>query len=73
MTITLTYGMTSFTREFAEGSTVSEILSDTSVKARLGLPENVVATVDGRTLDRHDIVSLNDEVLFEKQAASKAK
>lgn len=73
MTITLQYGISrSYERQFAEGTTVRDILMDATVKARLALPESVVATVDGRTLELNDEVTDGDTVLFEKQAAAKA-
>lgn len=72
MNVKLTYGTRSFDRHFAEGSTIGQILTDATVRARLGMPENVTATVDGVTLDTTDTVNENDEVVFEKQAAAKA-
>lgn len=72
MQITVSYGASGFTREFADGSTVRDILTDSTVRARLRMPENVTATVDGRILDPNDTVNAGDEVLFEKVAAQKA-
>ncbi len=71
--VTFRYGSTrELTRDISPNSTLRDILSDPSIKAGLGLPENVSAVVDGRTLGSHDRFNDGDVVTFEKQAAAKA-
>lgn len=71
--VTFRYGTTrELTREIPNHTTVSDVLQDPSIRAGLGLPENVQAVVDGRTLSGRDTFSDGDVVQFEKQAAAKA-
>lgn len=70
--VNLRYGTRELTREFPATTTIGEILRDQSIRAGLGLPENVTATVNGRTLQSHDRLNGDDDVVFEKQAAAKA-
>lgn len=73
MTLTLRHGISrELTREFPAGTRVRDLTADATVRAALGLPENVTAVVDGRTLSANDMLNDGDTVTFEKQAAAKA-
>lgn len=72
MNLTLRCGTRTLTREFPTTTRVRDLKADPSVRASLGLPENVVAVVDGTTLGDNDQLNDHDEVVFEKQAAQKA-
>lgn len=71
--VTFRYGATrELTRDIASHTTVNDVLRDASIKAGLGLPENVSAVCNGRTLSGQDRFNDGDVVTFEKQAAAKA-
>ena len=72
MTLKLQHGMRELSREFPVGSTVRDVTRDATVRAALGLPENVQAVVNGRTLSPNDVLDGEDVVIFERQQASKA-
>lgn len=74
-TVTFRYGASrELVRDVGAGTTLGEALRDPSLGLRsgLGLPENVSAVVDGRTLSQNDRFNDGDVVMFEKQAATKA-
>ena len=74
-TVTFRYGATrELVRDVGTGTTLGEALRDPTLGLRsgLGLPENVSAVVDGRTLSQNDRFNDGDVVTFEKQAATKA-
>lgn len=72
LTINLRYGLSkSTTVTVDQGSTISQMVTP-SVKAILGLPENVQATIDGETLSLSTPIYDNSTIVFEKQAAAKA-
>lgn len=72
ITVTLRFGLSkSTTVSVDSGTSISEMFTP-SVKAILGLPENVQATVDGETLSLSTPLFENSTVVFEKQAAQKA-
>lgn len=73
ITVTLRYGATkSITVEVQEPITIGQLISDASRRAVLGYPENVAAVVDGETVSMDTYIADGDEILLEKQAASKA-
>ena len=72
ITVTLRFGLSKSTTVTVDsGASISEMVS-ASVKAILGLPENVQATVDGETLSLSTPIYENSTIVFEKQAAQKA-
>jgi hypothetical protein len=71
--VTLKYGMTRELRiDLEEPITVGEILDNPNYRASIGLPENVVAVIDGETVGLDHYVNDGDVITFEKQAATKA-
>ena len=72
ITVTLRFGLSKSTSVTVNaGASIAEMVT-TSVKAILGLPENVQATVDGETLALSTPIYENSTIVFEKQAAQKA-
>jgi hypothetical protein len=72
ITINLRYGLSKSTTVTVDsGTSISQMITP-SVKAILGLPENVQATVDGDTLSISTPLYENSTIVFEKQAAQKA-
>jgi hypothetical protein len=71
--VTLNHGVSrSLKRDFPDGVTIGAILRDAAVRSALGLPENVVAVINGQTATGADFVRDGDTVVFERQAAAKA-
>lgn len=72
ITVTLRFGLSKSTSVTVDaGASIAEMVT-ASVKAILGLPENVQATVDGETLALSTPIYENSTIVFEKQAAQKA-
>ena len=72
ITVNLRFGLSkSTTVTVDQGTSISQMVTP-SVKAILGLPENVQATVDGDTLSLSTPIYENSTITFEKQAAAKA-
>lgn len=73
ITITTRFGATNeLTKEFSEGTTVSQLLSNQSVKATLGFGDNVQAVVNGSILAGNTVLDDGDVVTIESKANSKA-
>jgi hypothetical protein len=71
--VTIKYGLTKqVTRDADDNATLRDIISNPSVRAILGYPENVVAVIDGVTYQLSGIPENGDVIHLEQQAASKA-
>jgi molybdopterin converting factor small subunit len=69
----LKYGLTtSIDVDVSEGTTIAAIRRNPTYSIQLRLPENVVAVVNGLTVDNNYTLEDGDEVVFERQAATKA-
>lgn len=72
ITVTLNYGLTKTTTvQASSGATIRSLVTST-VRAILGLPENVAPVVDGDTLSSDEPLYQDTVITFEKQAAQKA-
>jgi molybdopterin converting factor small subunit len=70
---TLKHGLTtSIDVNLAEGTTISMVRKNPVYSVQLRLPENTVAVVNGSTVPDNYVIEDGDEVVFERQAASKA-
>lgn len=70
---TLKHGLTnSMTVDLPEGTTVGSVKRNPVYSVQLRLPENTVAVVNGITVSENHVIEEGDEVVFERQAASKA-
>ncbi len=73
ITATLKHGMSNQLEvELAEGTTVRTIKDNPTYRVSLRLPESCVAVVNGQTVSIDYVIQEGDEVVFERQAASKA-
>lgn len=73
ITITTRFGATNeLTKGFPEGTRVSQLLSNQSVKATLGFGDNVQAVVNGSILAVNTVLDDGDVVTIESKANSKA-
>lgn len=74
MDITINYGISnSLRKDFPEGSNVGKVIRDPNVKAALGHGDNVVAKIDGVTVDDSRRLVDGDEIELEVRANSKAE
>lgn len=73
MNITVNYGMSnSLTRDFPEGTNVGKVVRDPNIMAALGHGSNVVAKIDGVTVEDSRRLVDGDEIDLEVRANSKA-
>lgn len=75
ITVTFRNGMTrTYTDAFAPGTTINQALAANNGRVRLalGLPENVVALIDGEQVSMDFILDTDTSINFEVQAAKKA-
>lgn len=70
---TLKHGLTnSLDVDLSEDTTIRAIKNNATYRISLRLPESCVAVVNGVTVGDDYVVQDGDEVVFERQAASKA-
>jgi hypothetical protein len=73
VSVTIRYGISKqVTKDVAEGSSIRSVITNPSVKAILGHPENVVPVIDGVTMGLNDTVYDGADIQLEQQAAQKA-
>lgn len=71
--VTIKYGLTKqVTRDVSDTQSIRDIISNPSVRAILGHPENVVATIDGQIISLDNEPNDGDVIQLEQQAAQKA-
>ena len=74
MNITIEYGSGNiFTGQFAEGTTLQQVLQDPLVKGALGYGANVEPHVDGVPQNVSSPIAAGDVVEIHDKAASKAR
>lgn len=70
---TLRHGLTNqVSVNLNENTTVGAVKTNTVYSVQLRLSENVVAVANGTTVSDHYVIQDGDEIVFERQAASKA-
>jgi hypothetical protein len=72
MKLTINYGPDAITKNFDGSRSISQVLSDSSIKAVLGYGDNVKALVSGVEMSNDTVLSSDTEITIETRANSKA-
>jgi len=71
MNITVQFGGRTFSREFTEGTKVSQVINDDVVKAALGLTGPVRTLLDGYELSTEVVLAGGETLVLETAAQKK--